>query len=59
MTDKQIVGGLCWGIQMCNVDVDVDLFHSENLKIGQKMYVELNNDVDSHAGHGENMTLGH
>lgn len=30
---------MCWAIQMCNIDLDVDIFYQENLSIGQKMYV--------------------
>ena len=33
----QIIGGMCWAIQMCNVDLDIDIFYQETLSIGQKM----------------------
>jgi hypothetical protein len=34
----KIIGGICWAIEMCDMDVDIEhlLFH-ENLTIGQKM----------------------
>lgn len=32
----KIVGGLAWGIELCAVDIDVDLPFNENLNIGQK-----------------------
>ncbi|UYV76723.1 K02A2.6-like, partial [Cordylochernes scorpioides] len=32
----QIVGGMTWCIEVCNVDIDVDLLFQENLNIGQK-----------------------
>lgn len=35
---EQIVGGMSWAIEMCNVDLDVDILFRENLTIGQKMY---------------------
>ncbi|EEC19753.1 fidipidine, putative, partial [Ixodes scapularis] len=33
----KIVGGLAWGIELCAVDIDVDLPFNENLNIGQKI----------------------
>lgn len=33
----QIVGGLTWCIDNCNVDLDIDLHFDESLVIGQKM----------------------
>ncbi|XP_064455476.1 coiled-coil domain-containing protein 93-like [Ornithodoros turicata] len=33
----KIVGGLAWGIEVCAVDIDVDLPFNENLNIGQKI----------------------
>ncbi|XP_046918386.2 coiled-coil domain-containing protein 93 [Dermatophagoides farinae] len=33
----KIIGGMCWAIQMCNIDLDVDIFYQENLSIGQKI----------------------
>lgn len=33
----KIIGGICWAIQMCNVDLDIDIFYQETLSIGQKM----------------------
>ena len=33
----KIVGGMSWGIEACDFDVDVDLLFHENLTIGQKM----------------------
>lgn len=34
---SQIVGGMTWCIDSCDVDIDVDLLFQENLTIGQKM----------------------
>lgn len=34
---KQIVGGMTWCIDSCDVDIDVDLLFQENLTIGQRM----------------------
>ena len=36
----QIVGGMTWCIQTCNIDVDVDLLFQENSTIGQKMWAQ-------------------
>lgn len=33
----QIIGGLTWCIDNCNVDLDIDLHFDESLVIGQKM----------------------
>ena len=33
----KIIGGMCWSIQMCNIDLDVDIFYQDSLSIGQKM----------------------
>lgn len=33
----KIIGGICWAIEMCDVDVDIDLLFHESLTIGQKM----------------------
>lgn len=33
----QIVGGMTWCIDSCDVDIDVDLLFQENLTIGQRM----------------------
>lgn len=33
----KIVGGMCWTVQMCQFDVDVNVFYQETLSIGQKM----------------------
>ncbi|KAI2809206.1 hypothetical protein RDWZM_003452 [Blomia tropicalis] len=33
----KIIGGMCWAIQMCNVDLDIDIFYQESLSIGQKI----------------------
>lgn len=33
----KIIGGICWAIEMCDVDVDMDLLFHESLTIGQKM----------------------
>ncbi|XP_026292370.1 coiled-coil domain-containing protein 93 isoform X2 [Frankliniella occidentalis] len=33
----KVVGGLTWCIEMCNVDIDVDLLFQENLTIGQRI----------------------
>ncbi|KAH9425929.1 Coiled-coil domain-containing protein 93 [Dermatophagoides pteronyssinus] len=33
----KIIGGMCWAIQMCNIDLDIDIFYQENLSIGQKI----------------------
>ncbi|KAH9404311.1 Coiled-coil domain-containing protein 93 [Tyrophagus putrescentiae] len=33
----KIIGGMCWAIQMCNVDLDIDIFYQETLSIGQKI----------------------
>jgi len=34
---SQIIGGLTWCIDNCNVDLDIDLHFDESLVIGQKM----------------------
>ncbi|GFR11167.1 coiled-coil domain-containing protein 93 [Trichonephila clavata] len=33
----KVVGGMTWCIEVCNVDIDVDLLFQENLTIGQKI----------------------
>lgn len=33
----KVIGGMCWAIDMCDVDVDIDLMFHESLTIGQKM----------------------
>lgn len=33
----KVVGGMAWCIEMCNVDLDVNLLFQENLTIGQKI----------------------
>lgn len=33
----KIIGGMCWAIEMCDVDIDVDLVFHDTLTIGQKM----------------------
>lgn len=33
----KIIGGMCWAIQMCNFDLDIDIFYKESLSIGQKI----------------------
>lgn len=33
----KVVGGMTWCIELCNVDIDVDLLFQENSTIGQKM----------------------
>lgn len=33
----KVIGGICWAIDMCDVDVDIDLMFHESLTIGQKM----------------------
>lgn len=33
----KIVGGMTWCIEMCNMDIDIDLLFQENLTIGQKI----------------------
>lgn len=35
----KIVGGLSWCIELCDIDVDINLLFEENLTIGKKMYV--------------------
>ncbi|CAL1267196.1 unnamed protein product [Larinioides sclopetarius] len=34
---SKVVGGMTWCIEVCNVDIDVDLLFQENLTIGQKI----------------------
>ncbi|KAG8193575.1 hypothetical protein JTE90_000212 [Oedothorax gibbosus] len=33
----KVVGGMTWCIEVCNVDIDIDLLFQENLTIGQKI----------------------
>lgn len=33
----KVVGGMTWCIELCKVDIDVDLLFQENSTIGQKM----------------------
>ena len=33
----QVVGGMCWCVQNCNVDIDVDLLFEENSTLGQQI----------------------
>lgn len=33
----KVVGGICWCIDSCNVDIDAELLFQEDLSIGQKM----------------------
>ncbi|XP_043223265.1 coiled-coil domain-containing protein 93-like [Amphibalanus amphitrite] len=35
----KLVGGMVWCIEMCSLDVDVDLFYKDELTIGQKIGV--------------------
>lgn len=35
----KIIGGMCWCIELCNIDIDIDLFYQDSLTIGQKMFV--------------------
>lgn len=39
----QIVGGMTWCVELCCVDLDLDLMYNESLSIGQKMWV-----IDKH-----------
>lgn len=34
----KVVGGMTWCIDICRMDLDVDLLFQENSTIGQKMY---------------------
>lgn len=36
----KVVGGMTWCIDVCNIDLDVDLLFHENSSIGQKMWVQ-------------------
>ena len=33
----KVVGGLVWCIEVCNVDIDIDLLFQEDLSIGKKI----------------------
>lgn len=33
----KVVGGMCWCIDVCNIDLDVDILFQENSTIGQKI----------------------
>ena len=37
----KVIGGICWAIELCDVDVDTDLLFHESLTIGQKMSVSF------------------
>ena len=39
----KVVGGLVWCIEVCNVDIDVDLLFEEDSSIGKKIALTVSN----------------